>query len=101
MTEQPQAAAATPRVEVLRRAAELVSGEREQDYGSPGENLRRIAKLWEPILGCEVSARQVALCMLQLKVARIIGNGAQPHQDSYADAAGYIALAWEVASEGA
>ena len=81
------------RTEILETAATLINGDRERDYGTPAENFGRIAAGWSVILDQDVSAEQVALCMAWLKVARLV-NG--PHEDSYVDAAAYMALAGEL-----
>lgn len=102
MTEpkaEPQAVPAalpTPeRVEVLREAASLISGDRERDYGPPGKNFATIAGLWTQVLGVQVTPQQVALCMIQLKMARLI-NGGGVKRDSFVDIAGYAGLAYEL-----
>jgi hypothetical protein len=93
---EPERAALEPeRVEVLREAASLISVEREQQYGPPAKNLGTIAGLWSQILGIDITPQQVALCMTQLKVARMI-SGDNNLRDNYTDAAGYLALAWEL-----
>ena len=81
------------RTDILETAAELINGDRERDYGTPAENFGRIAAGWSVILDKDVSAEQVALCMAWLKIARLV-NG--PHEDSYIDAAAYMALAGEL-----
>lgn len=81
------------RTEVLDFAIALTNGDRERDYGTPAENFGRIADGWSVILQSDVSAEQVALCMAWLKIARLV-NG--PHEDSYVDAAAYMALAAEL-----
>ena len=81
------------RTDILETAAELINGDRERDYGTPAENFGRIAAGWSVILDQDVSAEQVALCMAWLKIARLV-NG--PHEDSYVDAAAYMALAGEL-----
>ena len=81
------------RTRTLETASALINGDREKDYGTPQENFANIAKGWEVVLGCDVSAEQVALCMAWLKIARL-ANG--PHMDSYIDGAGYLALASEL-----
>ena len=78
---------------MLDFATALINGDRERDYGTPAENFGRIADGWSVILQSDVSAEQVALCMAWLKIARLV-NG--PHEDSYVDAAAYMALAAEL-----
>ncbi len=68
-------------------AAELVSGERQDAYGHPLDNFTRASKIWSVILGCEVSAEQVALCMVGMKVAREV-NQSKP--DTVVDGIGYF-----------
>lgn len=51
-------------------AAELVTGERQESYGHPLDDFTRAGKIWEAILGVEVSAEQVALCMVGVKISR-------------------------------
>lgn len=87
------------RVDILATANELINGQRAKDYGDAATNFQRIADLWAPILGASVRADQVALCLTQLKVARLITSPA--HEDSWVDAAGYIALGGEIAGAGA
>ena len=82
---------------VLTTAEQLINGDRAKDYGDASENFQRIANLWKPILGTEVTATEVALCLTQLKVARLITSPA--HKDSWVDAAGYIALGGEIANK--
>lgn len=74
------------RQSVLEEAEAIINGERRDDYGGPLESFTRIARLWEPILGVEISPYDVALCLIQLKVARAV-NGMQ--RDSIVDIAGY------------
>ena len=81
------------RTAILETAATLVNGDRARDYGTPTANFGRIAAGWSVILDHDVSAEQVALCMAWLKIARLV-NG--PHDDSYVDAAAYMALAAEL-----
>ena len=68
-------------------AAELVSGERQDAYGHPLDNFTRASKIWSVILGCEVSAEQVSLCMVGMKIAREIN---QTKPDTVVDGIGYF-----------
>lgn len=85
------------RGQVLTTAGDLINGDRARDYGDAAENFQRIADLWTPILGKAVTAADVALCLTQLKVARLITSPG--HGDSWVDAAGYIALGGEIATK--
>ena len=78
---------------ILVEAHQLVNGDRQASYGSPAENFSRIADLWSAYLGKAVTAKDVAICMALLKLAR----EANRHKvDNLLDAVGYIALAADV-----
>jgi len=85
------------KTEVLERAAELVTGDREKSYGNVHTNYSRIAELWSVVLGYALDDYQVALCLAQLKVARLIET--PTHEDSWIDGAGYLAIGAELATE--
>jgi hypothetical protein len=87
----------TPRMRevILDTAKELISGDREQTYGSAHESFNRIARLWEVILDTPVTATDVARCMVAMKLSRLQGN--DEHGDSWIDIAGYAALGAEIA----
>ena len=80
---------------MLAEAERVVNGDRKQTYGDALRSFTRIADLWTPVLGVPVTAHQVALCLVQLKVSRAVGR--PDHADSYVDMAGYTALAAELA----
>ena len=88
------------REETLRRAIECVTGQREQDYGSPEDNFTTIAKFWtiflRPVLKPHesISPVQVALMMGLLKIGRLSSGTAT--EDSFIDLAGYAACAAEL-----
>lgn len=66
--------------------AKRVVEAREPLYGDPTPGYRRVAALWSAVLGVTVSPRQVALCMILMKVSRESGK----HQwDNLVDIAGY------------
>jgi hypothetical protein len=86
------------RSEILHQADTLINGERADAYGPPQKNFRVVADLWQPIFGVGVTPAQVALALTQLKVARLIQS--PDHEDSWIDAAGYVALGGELAKGG-
>jgi hypothetical protein len=94
----PATAAPKDRAEILATAETLINGDRARTYGDAKENFQRIADLWAPILGINLTATDVALCLTQLKIARLVASPA--HEDSWIDAAGYIALGGEIAGRG-
>ena len=71
---------------VLDEANGLVHGNRGADYGHPLDDFTRTAKIWSAILGCPVSAEQVGLCMIGVKLSRQCNR---PKRDNMVDAAGY------------
>jgi hypothetical protein len=73
---------------ILEEAQGLVYGERQASYGHPLDDFTRTAKMWGAILGCEVTAEQVGLCMCALKISRQV-NGYK--RDNLVDLAGYAA----------
>ena len=77
----------------LEEASELVSGERQEQYGSPLVSLERTAALWSVVLGIDVTPHEVVLCMIQLKVAREVEN---EKRDNMVDIAGYVGM-WDIA----
>lgn len=74
---------------VLQEAEKLINGDRLADYGGAEESFDQIAGLWSVVLGIDVTAEQVALCMIMLKVSRYL-HGSQ--RDSVVDLCGYAGL---------
>lgn len=68
-------------------AARLVNEDRAQLYGHPLDNLTRAANIWSVILDVDVTAEQVALCMVGMKIARQVHR---EQMDNVADAVGYL-----------
>lgn len=79
---------------VLDFAGEAISGERDERYGKPEDNLGRIAKFWTVLFGVEVEPWQVALAMDLLKTSRLMHD--PTHFDGWVDKAGYAAVGYEV-----
>ena len=73
---------------LLQHAASLVT-RRRREYGEPAELFAQVARRWSLVLGVEVSPAQVALCLIDLKLARLERDPA--HHDSIVDLAGYAA----------
>jgi hypothetical protein len=88
-----------PRVELLREAAALISGDRNKDYGSPKINFSRTAQIWSVIMGIEFTEADVAMMMIAVKVARYAEK--KKHvPDTWRDIAGYAGCGYEVDEEG-
>lgn len=81
------------RKELLLKAADLIDGDRAAIYGDARENHERIAAMWSAILGQDLTADQVYMCMIALKLARLANT--PDHEDSWIDIAGYAALGGE------
>lgn len=73
---------------MLRHAA-AVFEQRERVYGPPEALFTQIAARWSLVLGITVTPAQVALCMIDLKMARLTRDPS--HLDSIVDVAGYAA----------
>jgi hypothetical protein len=78
----------------LNRASVLVQGQREKDYGDKKENHNNIAKLWSAYLDIPITAHDVALMMVLLKMART--KLGQVSRDTYIDMSAYSAIAGEI-----
>jgi Domain of unknown function (DUF6378) len=106
------------RADILKTAEELINGDRAQSYGPPEDSFTRIAELWSamgmrvvsnnhgmvdtkghPIFDeRKIDATDVALALLQLKIARLTVSPA--HEDSWVDVAGYAGLGGEISLSG-
>jgi hypothetical protein len=83
--------------EQLLAQASSVVRERRRTYGQPRDLFERVAARWSQVLGVRVSARQVAVCLIDVKVARLTHD--PRHLDSSTDVAGYAAILAELASD--
>ena len=82
------------RSDILHEAETQITGQREQDYGSPENNFALIANLWSDYLDAEITALDVAMMMCLLKIARIKNGGGTG--DSFVDICGYGACGGEI-----
>lgn len=83
------------REEILDTAKKCVCGQRQMDYGSPEDNFKKIAQLWNVYIGELIfDEADVAVMMALLKIARI-GSGTGS-EDSFVDLAGYAACGGEI-----
>ena len=73
----------------LEEAQRIVHGARQQAYGHPLDDFSKTATLWGVVLKTDVTAEQVALCMIAVKMSRLLN--APDHHDSIVDIAGYTA----------
>ena len=77
----------------LKHVANVIA-ERSTQYGDAATNMSAIAARWSATLGREVTAAQVVLCLLDLKLARLAHD--PTHEDSAVDVCGYAALLREL-----
>lgn len=95
------------RSEILEAAKRCVCGDREQDYGSPENNFKTIASLWnsylygtgliensDPDAWMGLDQKDVAAMMALMKIARIASGNAK--EDNWVDIAGYAACGGEI-----
>lgn len=89
------------RVQILTEASGLITGQRQQDYGTPEVNFQRMADYANIHFAhnlannIPITPRQTAEYMILLKMARTINS---PTRDSYVDVAGYAGIAGELAN---
>ena len=82
--------------DILREAADIVDGARNQTHGSKERSFVMIAAIWSAYLEHPVSPADVAWMMAQMKSAR--SKCGTPLKDHALDAAGYAAIAGELGS---
>lgn len=71
---------------VLDRAAKVVYGDRNRDYGDPEDNFADVAATWSAALGWPCTAEDVGLAMILMKVVR---HRHRAKEDNLVDIAGY------------
>lgn len=76
--------------EILATAANVINGERQEEYGDAVEFFHLVASLWSAFTGFPISAHDACEMMSLFKKARAKKN--PEHVDSYVDDAGYTAL---------
>ncbi len=86
---------------ILKKAHEIINGERQDLYGNPEDSFELIASYWSSYLtsrqkakggsGLSIYPHEVAEMMMLLKIARMAGKKLEV--DNYCDLAGYAGLA--------
>lgn len=110
----------TKRREMLYEAADLVDGDRENQYGNPNSDFGRTAQYWSIHAGAVLRRKlrevleekknpsyedviqmvdrlfdnhDVAIMMTQLKISRL--SWSPEKRDNWVDGAGYMACGWD------
>ena len=65
--------------QLLEQAASVVR-DRRRAYGQPRDLFERMAVRWSQVLGVEVTPAQVALCLIDMKIARLAAQPTAPGQ---------------------
>ena len=91
--------------EILKKAKELVIGDRNETHGDAFQNHAEIAEFWNIFLDkklqpmASITAEDVALMMVLLKISRHT-QGEKFNLDNFIDMAGYSAIAGEIGNSG-
>lgn len=82
--------------EILAEASKILAP-RGAVYGGVRENHERIASIANGITGLHLTAHNVAMVLVAVKLSRILQS--PKHADSYVDAINYLSFAGEFASD--
>jgi hypothetical protein len=72
---------------ILDEAKDIVHGARQAAYGHPLDDFSKTATMWSALFGVPITAEQVALGMMAVKMSRLLNT--PTHRDSMVDIAGY------------
>jgi len=95
------------RGKILRKALDIINGERQDQYGKPEDSFALIGKYWTEflkangVIACDkvnISNKEVAEMMMLFKIARM--SGQKPSLDNYLDLVGYAGIAADMVEEG-
>ena len=91
--------------EILKKAKDLISGDRNDTHGDAFQNHAEIAEFWNIFLDkklqpmASISAEDVALMMVLMKISRN-NQGKKNNLDNFIDMCGYAAIAGEINDSG-
>jgi len=90
MTTKPKATAGS---EILLEAHKLVNGARQNDYGHPADDYRKVSDIFYTLTGIDLEVSEAIMFMVAVKLARLRTNLEHDtiHHDSLVDALGYLA----------
>lgn len=98
------------RSEILDKAKEIVTKDRQATHGNAEDNFATIAEMWEAYIKAAciagdaanydlcISPKDVAIMQILLKIARAASN--PEHLDNWLDMAGYAACGGDIATGG-
>ena len=91
--------------EILKKARDLVTGDRNETHGDAFQNHAEIAEFWNIYLDkklqplASITAEDVALMMVLMKISRNT-QGKKSNIDNFIDMCGYAAIAGEINDTG-
>ena len=91
--------------EILAKASDLISNDRNKSHGDAFNNHAEIAEFWNIFLDkklnpmASITADDVAIMMILLKISRPT-QGDKNNMDNFVDMAGYAAIAGEISDAG-
>ena len=91
--------------DILKKASELVTGDRNETHGDAFQNHAEIAEFWNIFLDkklqpmASITAEDVALMMVLMKISRN-NQGKKSNIDNFIDMCGYAAIAGEINDSG-
>ena len=91
--------------EILKKAQELITGDRNDTHGDAFQNHAEIAEFWNIFLDqklqpmASITAEDVALMMVLMKISRN-NQGNKNNLDNFIDMCGYAAIAGEINDSG-
>lgn len=86
------------REQILEMAKKTICRDRNDQYGEPEDNFKKIAQYWGLYLGKKIDAYDVAIMMTLFKVARMMTG--KEKEDNFVDAIGYLACGAEIKFKG-
>jgi hypothetical protein len=91
--------------EILQKAKDLITGDRNETHGDAFQNHAEIAEFWNIFLDkklqpmASITAEDVALMMVLMKISRNT-QGKKNNLDNFIDMCGYSAIAGEINDTG-
>ena len=74
---------------ILLEAEKIVNGARQKDYGSPSQNWKHVALIFNAITGYELTPSECALMLVAVKFSREMFNH---KRDNLVDVCGYTEI---------